>query len=71
VRHVVKTGPRRGDVPVDERDRAQALAAILVDRVPGGQVVVAHHFLIAGQRRSGRQIVELPDQPGHLGQALG
>jgi hypothetical protein len=66
VREVVDASARRGDVPVDERHRHQVL---VVDRVLRREVVVAHHFLGAGEAGAGGEVVELPHQPGHPGEA--
>ena len=68
--------PGAGQVPVDERHRPQARATIAqastatgVDGVVRGQVVVAHHLVVPGQRRARGQVVELADEFGHPDQA--
>ncbi len=67
---VVDPLARRGQVPVDEGDRAQRPADGPVDRVSRREVVVAHDGAAVGQGRARRQVVELPHQPGDPGQAL-
>jgi len=70
VRDVVDPLPRRGDVPVDERQRPQHTRPVPVDRVLGRQVVVAYDLTAAGQTGAGRQVMELADQLGRHSQAV-
>lgn len=58
-----------GDVPVDERDRAQPMVRTAVHGVSRRQVVVTDDLRVAGELGSRGQVVELPDQLRHPGES--